>query len=183
MLLRRRRPAPRRRLGRAQELFRRGKFADAARIFAKLAQEAEDRDMLDRAGDLCLQAARCYLKLDNKERADQEGLRALRLFLRARRPRKVRRLLPKMVAVLEKHGRHKDAEELRKKAEDLLGPLRARVAARPGLRPARRGTLPGKCPTCGAPIKPDEANWVGQDSAECPYCGSVVTAATPGGAS
>ena len=181
MLPRRRRPVLRRRLGRGQELFRRGKFAEATRIFEWLAQEAEDRGMLDRAGDLRLQAARCYLELKNTERADQEGLRALRLFLRAHRPRKVRRLLPKMVAALEKHGRHEEAEELRKKAEELLGPLRARVGAGPGPGPARRGTLPGKCPTCGAPVKPNEVNWVGQDSAECLYCGSVVTAEAAGG--
>jgi thioredoxin-like negative regulator of GroEL/DNA-directed RNA polymerase subunit RPC12/RpoP len=179
MLLRRRRPAPRRRLGRAQELLRRGNFVEAAQVFEKLAQEAEDRGMLDRAGDSRLQAARCYLELNNTERADQEGLHALRLFLRARRPRKVRRLLPKMVAALEKHGRHKEAEELRKRAEELLGSLRARVGAGPGPGPARHGTLPGKCPACGAPVKPNEANWVGQDSAECPYCGSVITAEAP----
>lgn len=179
MLPRRRRPVLRRRLGRGQELFRRGKFAEATRIFERLAQEAEDRGMLDRAGDLRLQAARCYLELKNTERADQEGLRALRLFLRAHRPRKVRRLLPKMVAALEKHGRHEEAEELRKKAEELLGPIRARAGARPRL--ARRGTLPGKCPACGAPVKPNEVNWVGRDAAECSYCGSVVTAEAAGG--
>jgi len=139
--------------------------------------------MLDRAGDLRLQAARCYLELKNTERADQEDLRALRLFLRAHRPRKVRRLLPKMVAALEKHGRHEEAEELRKRAEELQGRVRARVGAGPGRGPVRRGTLPGKCPACGAPVKPNEANWVGRDAAECPYCGSIVTAATPGEAS
>jgi len=139
--------------------------------------------MLDRAGDLRLRAARCYLELDNTKRADQEGLYALRLFLSARRPRKVRRLLPKMVAALEKHGRHEEAEKLRKQAEELLGPPGARLGARPGLGRAHRGTLPGKCPSCGAPIKPDEVNWVGRNSAECPYCGSVVTAAAPSGGS
>lgn len=100
MLPRRRRAIPRGRLGRAQDLFSRGRFAEAARVFEKLAQEAEDRCMLDRAGDLRLQTARCHLELDNTKRADQEGLHALRLFLRARRPRKVRRLLPKMMPAL-----------------------------------------------------------------------------------
>ncbi len=176
MWLRPRRIGPRRKLGRAKELLNGGKFDEAARIFENLAQEAQGRGMLDRAGDLRLQAARCYIQLNNIERADQEGMRALRLFLRARRPRKVRRLLPKMVAALEKHGKHKEAQELREKAEQLLGPLPARAGAGPGAGPGPRGKLPGKCPNCGGPIKPDEVNWVGRGSAECPYCGSVVSA-------
>jgi len=177
MWLRPRRIGPRRRLARAHELFNRGKFVEAARIFEDLAQEAEERGMLDRAGDLRLQAGRCYLKLDNIERADQEGMKALRLFLRARRPRKVQRLLPKMIAALEKHGRHEEAQELREKAEQLLGPLPAKAGMGPGVGPGPRGTLPSKCPNCGGPLKPDEVNWIGRGSAECPYCGSVVNAA------
>ena len=129
--------------------------------------------MLDRAGDLHLQAARCHLQLDDMERADQEGLHALRLFLRARRPLKVRRLLPKMVAVLEQHGRQEEARELREKAAQLLGPLPAMAGP--------RGSLPTKCPNCGGPIKPNEVNWVGPHLVECPYCGSVVGAVGSGG--
>lgn len=61
----------RQKLVRARELFQRGEFAEAARVFEELAQEAEGLGMLDRAGDLHLQAARCYLQLDDMERADQ----------------------------------------------------------------------------------------------------------------
>lgn len=166
----------RQKLVRAREMFDRGDFGGAAPIFEELAQAAERRDMLDRAGDLRLELARCHIKLDNLERADQEGLHALRLFLRARRPLKVRRLLPRMVAMLEQHGRHEEAKELREKAEQLLGSLPAsgRRAGRPEM--AARGALPGKCPNCGGPIKPDEVHWAGHNSAECPYCGSVVAA-------
>jgi thioredoxin-like negative regulator of GroEL len=174
MRLRRRRVAARQRLVRARALFDGGEFAAAAPIFEELAQAAESHGMLDRAGDLRLQLARCHIQLGNTERADQEGLHALRLFLRARRPMKVRRLLPKMVSVLEQHGRHEEAQELREKAEQLLGPMPARPAGRAAM--AARGTLPGKCPNCGGPIKPNEVHWVGARSAECPYCGGVVSA-------
>ena len=166
----------RQKLVRARELFDRGEYAAAVPIFEELAQAAERRRMLDRAGDLRMQLARCHIKLGNTDRADQEGLHALRLFLRAGRPMKVRRLLPKMVAVLEQHGRHEEAKELREQAEQLLWPMPARAgpAGRPAM--AGRDTLPGKCPNCGGPIKPDEVHWVGPRSAECPYCGSVVNA-------
>jgi thioredoxin-like negative regulator of GroEL len=160
----------RQKLVRARELFDRGDFAGAAPVFEKLAQATERRGMLDRAGDLRMELARCHIKLDNMERADQESLHGLRLFLRARHPIKVRRLLPRMVAMLEQHGRHDEAKELREKAEQLLGPMPARPAIE------ARGILPAKCPNCGGPLKPDEVHWTGHNSAECPYCGSVVPA-------
>ena len=176
---RRRRPivAAREKLARARGLFDGGEFAAAAPIFEELAQAAERRGMLDRAGDLRMQVARCHIKLANIERANQESLHALRLFLRARRPMKVRRLLPKIIAYLEEHGRQHEAQELREKAELLLGAV---PAGGPGGRAAlaARGNLPGKCPNCGGPIRPDEVHWVGRNSAECPYCGSVVNAAS-----
>jgi hypothetical protein len=132
--------------------------------------------MLDRAGDLRLRVAQCHVKLDDIDRADEQARHALRLFLRARRPQKVRRLLPKVIATLEKHGKHDEAKELREKAEQLLGAALAGAGpGRPGVL-RQRGTLPGKCPNCGGPIKPSEVNWVGRNSAECPYCGSVVSA-------
>ena len=163
----------RQRLVRAQELFQRGDFAAAAALFEELAQGAEVAGMLDRAGDLRLQAGRCYLQLKDVERADQQGVQALHLFLRAGRPQKVRRLLPRMLAVLEQHGRREEAQELRRKAEQLLGPLPA--GAGPGMA-GLRANLPGKCPNCGGPLKPNEVNWVGPRSAECPYCGGVISA-------
>ena len=173
----RRRPRPRRpgpamrRLNRARELFERGKYGEAAALFSELAQGAEDRGMRDRAGDLRLRVAQCYLKLEDADRADKEALHALSLFLQARRPQKVRQLLPKVIAALEKQGKHAEAKELKERAERLLG-------AGPGGRgrAAARGTLPGKCPNCGGPIRPDEIEWLGRTSAECPYCGGVVTA-------
>ena len=167
--------AARRKLMEARELLERGEFAPAAEAFAELARGAEQRGMLDRAGDLRLQVARCSIKLGDIERANTESLQALRLFVRARRPLKVRRLLPKMLAFLEEQGKHAEAEELRHKAEELLQGLP--VGGRPGAGAAlAQGKLPGKCPNCGGPIKPSEVNWVGRGSAECPYCGSVVAA-------
>ncbi len=167
--------AAQRRLTEARQSFERGEYAPAAAAFEELARGAEVRGMLDRAGDLRLQVARCYIKLDDIDRANTESMQALQLFLRARRPMKVRRLLPKILAFLEEHGRRDEAEELRQKAEQLLGGLPEGKVPGAGARLAQ-GKLPGKCPNCGGPIKPNEVHWVGRGSAECPYCGSVVAA-------
>jgi len=69
-----------------------------------------------------------------------------------------------------------EVKRYHEKAEDLRWRPHARLGPRPRPPLAARGTLPGKCPNCGAPIKPDEVKWFGRDSAECPHCGTVVTA-------
>lgn len=161
------------RLARAERLLAAGNFAEAAEIFDKLSDEAEERGMLDPAGDLAMRAARCYLHLDDLDKADERAERAIRLFIKARRPRKVRRLLPKVLQALEQHGRQADADALRQEVEEAFqglmarqppGPIAAHMAAR----------LPARCPNCGAPIKPKEVSWIGPGTAECPYCGSTI---------
>jgi len=37
-----------------------------------------------------------------------------------------------------------------------------------------RGRLPAQCPTCYAPLRTDEVEWVEADRVVCTYCGSVV---------
>jgi hypothetical protein len=154
---------------------RAGRFAPAAERFSALAQEAEERAMPQAAGDLYLRAARCYAELDNLDLADQRAEQAIHLLIQARALGRVRQVLPRVLAGLERAGRHDDAERLRREIEQAFEgkeplpgavPLRARAAAR----------LPAKCPNCGAPIKPDEVAWAGPATAECPYCGGVVKA-------
>jgi hypothetical protein len=150
--------------------------AEAAAILEEKAQAAEEQGMLDKAGDLHLEAARCYLQLDDIDRADDHGLKALRLFIQAKRPAKVRRLVPRMMAVLHRKGYHDEAKKLRQEVEALLGaPPRGRAIPQ-GERAVQRGSLPPKCPSCGGPIRSDEINWIDPHSAECAYCGGIVKA-------
>jgi hypothetical protein len=53
----------------------------------------------------------------------------------------------------------------------VAGPLEVSSA------PARRGRLPGKCQGCGAPVRPNEVEWLDDSSAKCAYCGSVLQTA------
>jgi hypothetical protein len=39
---------------------------------------------------------------------------------------------------------------------------------------ARLPPLPTQCPGCGAPVRPDEVDWLDDVTAECEYCGSPV---------
>ena len=152
---------------RARKLFDEGKFEEAAEAFDELAQGAEERGMVFQAAHLTLQAARCYLKLDNLDAAYERGMQGLELFKEAGRPDVARGFAEKMVEVLREKGRAAEAEALERELKQLPPAPR---------RGVRRGELPGKCSQCGAPIKESEVAWVGPSSAECPYCGSVVKA-------
>ena len=122
------------RLARAERLFAAGNFAEAAKAFDELSRGAEKRGMIDPAGDLALRAARCYLSLDVMDWANERAERAIRLFIKAGRGPKVRRLLPKVLAALEQHGRHADVDRLRQEVEEAFPglmegqPMRPRAA-------------------------------------------------------
>ena len=176
MLPRRRRPRLRPALRRARRRIEQADPAEAAAAFEKKAQAAEEQGMWDKAGDLHLEAARCYLQLDDIDRADDHGLKALQLFIQARRLGKVRRLVPRMMAVLHRKGYHDEAEKLRREVDALLGAPPGERAIPRGGRAVQRGSLPAKCPSCGGPIRSDEVNWVDSHSAECAYCGGIVKA-------
>jgi hypothetical protein len=36
----------------------------------------------------------------------------------------------------------------------------------------RADLLPATCPKCGAPARPNEVRWTGEQSADCSYCGT-----------
>ena len=176
MLPPRRRRRPRPLLRRVRRRIEQTDPARAATVLEKKAQAAEGQGMLDRAGDLYLEAARCYLQLDDIDRADDHGLKALQLFIQAKRPGKVRRLVPRMMAILHRKGYHDEAEKLRQEVDALLGALPGERAIPWGERAVQRGSHPAKCPSCGGPIRSDEVNWIDSYSAECAYCGGIVKA-------
>lgn len=154
-------------LRRAVRLLDEGKFGEAAEAFEKLSQGAEDTGGLFRAGDLAAQAARCYVNLDDLDKAYEMALKALDLFKRAGRPGAARRLGERVARTLREKGRESQAEALERELSQLPAPGRPEM---------RRGELPGKCPQCGGPIREAETTWLGPSSAGCPYCGSVVKA-------
>ena len=149
---------------------------------------------MNRAGDLYLQSACCHLEMGKAILAVVRGKHALRLFGRAGLFGKIERLMPRMVEALQEKGYQAEAEALRQEVEARLAevpperrqPPGARLAAwpptaRPALSvaegpPMARWELPARCSACGAPVKPDDVTWLDPQTAECPYCGSVLKA-------
>ena len=170
-------------LERANRLFDRGEFAEAVPIFDRLARGAAERGMLNRAGDLYLQSARCHLEMGKATIAVERGKHALRLFGRAGLFGKIERLMPRMVEGLQEKGYNAEAEALRQEVEARLADVPPERRQLPGARPAAwpstarpraHRKLPARCSACGAPVKPDDVTWLDPQTAECPYCGSVL---------
>lgn len=170
----------RRQLEHAHRLLAEGRPAEAADIFARVADEAHKHRLPVRAADLALQAARAYLAADMVEAALARGKGALELFIASGRPWRVPRVLPRMVAALREKGYDAEADVLQRQVGERLGQaglsiedLERRVTPS---APPRRGTLPAKCSACGGGLVADEVEWHDATTAECPYCGTLVKA-------
>jgi hypothetical protein len=78
------------------------------------------------------------------------------------------------VGELELSGQKDAARQLSEwiNAQRKGQPASSQVETQPE-QPAR---LPGQCPSCGAPVRPNEVEWFDETTAACAYCGSVLQA-------
>ena len=163
------REAALRMLRRANHLMGTGQYEQAYPLLKRLADGAMQHGMPVRAANLYLQAARARLEMGSAQDAVDLARRAISLLDSVGQTERLRGLLPRMVEELEKRGHYEQAVALRAEITALLG---SAAAAAPS--PHQRGTLPATCPSCNAPARADEADWIDNNSAECVYCGSVI---------
>ena len=161
------------RLQQAHRLMAEGQYAQAARLFGELGNEAAAR-AIPRAPQLNLQSGRAWVLAGDPTRGQPRFRQGLRLMAQLgqleRLPVVARRLLDEL------HARGLTAEAEALEAElraslpglDLHGPIAA-----PAAEPSRR-CLPLKCPYCGGSAHPDSVDWIDEASATCGYCGSVL---------
>lgn len=164
-------------LARANNLLAAGKSAEAAAIFEQLSKEAEQTGMPIRAADLALQASRARFAAGHVEHAMEWAKRGLRLFVQGGRAERVPRVLAKMTSALRDKGYTAQADDLEQVARHLLeeaGLPLEQAEQQAAAMPERRGSLPAKCASCGAPLLPDEVEWHDAHTAECLYCGTIV---------
>jgi len=177
-------PRARQALDRARRLMEVGRFAEAAVAFERLSGRAKQLDMPLRAAGLDVQAGRAYLAADDVGAAQERAAEAFRWLVRGGRAERVPQVLKRVQAALREKGYEAQAEQLEQAAaralEDVglsLEEAGQRVPQRTAPPPAKRGSLPGSCSGCGAPLIPDEVEWHDAHTAECLYCGTIVKAA------
>ena len=162
-------------LGDAHRLFESGQPAEAAPLFARLAQEAEAQGRARLAANLHLQAARSLMAVGRGPEALAHASAGLNIFIRLGMIPRARRAYRTFTRELLDRGMAAEASQLEHDLQAQTGPLEVGDMEDAGAQPTwPRGRLPARCPHCGGAVRSDEVEWIDEHSAECDYCGSVV---------
>ncbi len=157
-------------LVRANQAMSAGNFVDAAADLELLARAAEARGG-HRAPMLYVQAGRARLLAGQTAQSIELFQRGFGLLAARGRPRRLARLGTRVVAELQQRGLDTESRQLSDYL-DNLSPGFGASAALPAS--TSRPPLPTHCPGCGAPVRPDEVEWLDDITAECAFCGSPL---------
>ena len=153
----------------ARDLVARGKFGQAAPLFAKLA-EVQSSDHPRRAANLHAQAAHAFADSQQGPAALIQARAALRLFLKYQMIQRAPVFYANITRKLNNKG-------MKNAADALISEFGSQVAAIPSTEAAaaqKHGLLPTSCPQCGGPLHGERAKWVDSNTVECEYCGSLI---------
>ena len=157
-------------VARANNLLAQGNPNDAAQIFERLAQEAEQRGFAKPAANAHAQAALAYTTAKNENAALTHARTALNQFFQLNMAQRAPTFYNNITQKLRENGMTNAADTLQREFGDKIKTLQAQGFG----APASRGRLPSKCPHCAGPARSDEVEWIDAQSAECVYCGGVI---------
>jgi hypothetical protein len=169
-------PGPRQTLRQANRLMAEGQFAPAAEKFEMLAGAARAGN-LPFAPRLFFQAARANWHAGQIPHGMELLRTGLGILAASGALGAVFRISAAAIGELEGMGRPQEARDIKNYLSEIPGwnesvaALKAEAAA-----PAAEGqpTLPTHCGQCGAVVRPDEIEWIDNQTAECAYCGSPI---------
>ncbi|MBT3217873.1 MAG: hypothetical protein HN348_02170 [Proteobacteria bacterium] len=155
----------------ARALVKADNFAAASEAFVKLSKRAEKRDHRRAALRFGFAAARTSLKANNADQALTLAKSALSYASGAKRPRKIGKVVAKLVKKFEQAGHTQAATELQEAAQQALGLKTLPQPKAQTLNRTMRRQLPKQCTTCGDAIDPTEVEF-DDEGADCPMCGA-----------
>ncbi len=164
-------PSEQRRLEEANHLLENNKPAQAAPIFAKLAEVLESANQPKRAASLHASAARAFAKSRN-ESAVVQSRTAINLFLQYQMDKQAEILYNEISLEFKKRGM-KDA------ADTLTKEFASRFTPQPSPTQTSTAHFPSNCPNCGAPLGSKDIHWTDPNSAECGFCGTPIRPSAP----
>jgi hypothetical protein len=161
-------PSEQRRLEEANYFLENNKPAQAAPIFAKLAEVLMSANQPKRAANLHSQAALAFARSRN-ESALTQARAALTLLLQYKLDQQASALYKELTRELTRRGMQSAAEALTREFGDKIpqqGPRDSRAV--------ELNRLPGNCPNCGAPLRDSEVTWTDDHTVECGFCGTPI---------
>lgn len=163
-------------LQQANALMTGGHPDEAARLYDELAQLAEARALPQRAARLNIQAARAWLAAGDAVTAVRRAERGLEVAIGLGYGLRAGQIASRLITEMRARGYAQAADELSRHLQAQLSRagIDATALGQPEPSASRHGSLPARCSACGAPLRPDEVDWVDATSAECPYCGTIV---------
>lgn len=157
----------------ANRLYADGRFLDAAIAFEELAHGAELRG-IPQAAQLYMAAGRCRLELRQPDLAVKNFKRGLSMLAGQGRPILIQRAEQHCISDLSKKGYLQEANEINQMVKGFL-PEAVEIEKPETASPLVH--LPAVCPSCGGTLRSDEVDWIDDNSAECPWCGSSIMSA------
>ncbi len=157
-------------LRRANQMLSAGNFAEAANAYEQLARAAEARGG-PRAPFFYIQAGRSRIMAGQTPGGLEYLERGLGLFaMRGQLPRAAN-VGVRIIGELNARGLKQEAQSITDYVKELVPGF---TGAPAGTGAAKHPALPTHCPGCGAPLRPDEVDWLDELTAACAYCGSPV---------
>jgi hypothetical protein len=170
-------PGARARLMEAHQLKRNGQFAEAAARFTEMAGIARERGMPRMASTLAAQAAQCHARAGNQQGLIAATEAAIADAKVEGDSHHASRTFGELLGSL-------DGTSFAGAKGDMDGAIRAALGVAPAVASgptadvnrSMRRQLPGECDACGAPVSAAEVKFPEDGHADCPYCGSILTA-------
>jgi hypothetical protein len=161
-------PSEQRRLEEANFYLENNKPAQAAPIFAKLAEVLESAKQPKRAANLHSQAAIAFARSRN-EAALLQARAALSLLLQYKLNPQAAAFYKDLMGEFIKRGMKTAAEALSKEFGDRV-PQSISLDS----HTAQLNRLPSNCPNCGASLRQSDVKWTDAHIIECGYCGTPI---------
>jgi hypothetical protein len=145
--------------------FSKGEYGRAAELFEQIARVADGRGG-PRAPLFHLQAGRSRVLAGQAALGMPSLKRGLELFAQRRQFQRLQQFGMRTIDELNDHGLKKEADEISAWLKSVLPEATSFESL------SKRPVLPTHCPACGAPLRPDEVEWLDEITAGCGYCGS-----------
>jgi hypothetical protein len=147
-----------------------GDYVGAANTLEQLARAAEARGG-PRAPFFHIQAGRARAMAGQPEEALASLERGLGLFAVRGQSGKLAGFGNRLISELSQRGFTNESQQLVAYLENLSPGFQASTTANAAVK---HPPLPTHCPGCGAPVRPDEVDWLDDVTAECSFCGTPV---------